>query len=246
MTGKVGSFGKRTLRYACVAAAALLGTVSSGQALTIYVDQDASWRYINATAGTTQSVDANWFAYDYDDSGWFSGPAPFSSGATSSTFGSDLGNAGAPYDGGVAPALPTAFTQWDVNFDPYARVEFTLTEQTDLTVWLAVDNGINSMYLNGVQATAGVNAEGQAFRWEHVFDIAAEYTVVGTNVLALQLEDHGGATAFTLVVSADDETDNPDFTTNPPPEIVTVPAPGTVALLGLSVFGLGAVRRRKA
>lgn len=114
-----------------------------------------------------------------------------------------------------------------------------MTEQTDITVWLAVDNGINSMYLNGVQSTGTTNAEGAAHRWEHVFDIAAEYTVVGTNVLALQLEDHGGATAFSLVVSGDDAAENPVFTTNTP-----IPAPGIVWIMGMALIGLGALRHR--
>lgn len=227
-----------------LAAAAVAFTLlasPSANALNIFVDQNASWQYINATSATTQSVDSNWFAYNYDDSGWFTGPAPFSSGATSGTFGGDFGNVNGPYDPGTAPGIPTAFTQWDTNFDPYARVEFELTEQTDLTIWMAVDNGIESMYLNGVEATAATNAEGAAFRWEHVFDISSEFTVAGRNVLALQLEDHGGETAFTLVVSGDDEAENPVFTTNP---AVQISEPGMVAILGFALAGLGISRRR--
>ena len=67
---------------------------------------------------------------NFDDSGWSTGPAAFSSSATAGTFGGNFGNVNGPYDPGTAPAIPTAFTQWDTNFDPYARVEFELAAQT--------------------------------------------------------------------------------------------------------------------
>src|SRR5438093_7378142 len=60
-----------------------LGAVSTSQALTIFVDQTQSFRYVNATAATTQVVPADWFTFNFDDSGWFVGNEPFSSGATS-------------------------------------------------------------------------------------------------------------------------------------------------------------------
>lgn len=251
MAGYVWAF--RPRRFAFVVTAVVLGLLASGRpghALTIYADQDATWKYINTSSSTMQTVDSNWYAYNYDDSGWYSGVAPFSSGPTSSTFGADLANAGGPYASGVAPAIPSTYTYWAPDADPYLRLEFNLAAKTDLTIWLAIDNGINSIYMNGVEATGTgtINAEGQAFRWENVFDISADYTVVGTNVLALQLEDHGGATAFALVVSGNDSAVNTPLTTNPPPEI-SVPAPGAVLLLGLGVAGIGGMgrmRRRRA
>src|SRR4051812_47816041 len=78
-------------------ASLLLALVSSpATALTIYVDQDAQYRYVNATSATSiGAVPANWFALGFNDAAWFTGTAPFSSGPTSSTFGSDavFGNA---------------------------------------------------------------------------------------------------------------------------------------------------------
>ena len=239
----------------------VLGVAASpAAALQIYVNQDAQYRYVNATLATNVgAVPANWFAGGFNDSSWFTGTAPFSSSATSGTFGADLSNVNDPFAPGTAPAIPSSFTQWDVGRDPYLRTYFDLPAPTALTVWIAVDNGIGAdangnplpsgtaagMYLNGVQTTASVNAEGQAFRWESVFDIPASYTLAGQNVFALQLEDHGGSTAFTMVVTADDAAPHDTFSTNPPPGVPSVPEPGTVTLLAAALLGLVADRARR-
>lgn len=235
---------------ALLAAPIALGLTASASALQIYVDQTATYHYINAT-GPDVPVHGAWFAPGFDDSSWKVGNGPFSSSPTSSTI-LDQGNVNAPFAPGPTQPTPATFTQWDVNHDPMLRTTFQLSKPTDLSVWIAIDNGLGiqgsqvaGLYVNGVQTTNAVNAEGNAFRWEVAFNIPKAYTVAGNNLIALQLEDHGGLAGFDMMVTgqAADST-LPPFTTNPPPAIPE--AQSWVAMMaGLGLAGMLALRRRR-
>jgi hypothetical protein len=238
----------RLIPLALVASlAGVTGLAGEARALVIVLDQTHTFRYVNATSSTTiGSVPDDWFEYDFDDSTWFTGNQPFSSTSTGATI-FNAANQGGPFAPDPVQGVPATFTQWDVNFDPFLRAEFTLAAPEALTIWIAVDNGITEMYLNGVEATAGVNLEGAAFRWEHVFDIPATHTFAGRNVLAIHLEDHGVQTGFVSMVTENDDADNEDFTTNPPPEppdtTPRVPEPTMLILFLGGLIGLGALAR---
>lgn len=245
---------------------AVLFTAMSGPALaspipTIFVDQNASYQYINATAATSiGSPGANWASVGFNTSSWFTGNGTFSNTNPTSTI-FDLGNAGGPW-GGVAQPLPASFTQWDVGYAPFLRTQFILSAPTALTVWIAIDNGIGTlagdsrngtgantgMYINGVYSTnvGLVNAEGNGFRWENVFDIPAAYTFAGSNLFALQLEDHGGLTGFDMMITSQVGANNPVFTTLPPAQPPTgVPEPLTLSLFGTGLAAMVMARRKK-
>ena len=208
----------------------LLAASPARAGLPIILPQDATWQYVNATAETTVPlVSPLWFHPDFDDSAWFSGKTPF---ANAQSIG-DFGNATGPQTPDV-PRIDPA-TPWAEGYRPYVRTTFTLDAPTDLTLWLAVDNGVDQMYLNGILVAPPVNAEGAAYRWEHVFDIPAPFTRTGENTLAIQLEDHGVLTGFVTVITADDDADNP---------IIPEPATGTLATLALSTLLLRRHPRR--
>lgn len=183
-------------------------TTSHGQgALALHLPENATYHYVNATSSTTiPVVPPDWYLPSFDDSGWFVGQGAFGSG-----FGGDMANAFGP-DTPNAPQYPGS-TAWSVQADPFLRTTFSVPSSRPLTIWIAVDNGIQQLYLNGMKTTISFNAEGDARRWEHVFDIPASLVNPGANHLAFQLEDHGFATGFAMVITDDDVAVHPPFTT---------------------------------
>lgn len=189
--------------------AMILGLVlaaGSASAVLVVTTGD-SYRYIDATAATTfGGSTAGWETLAYDDSGWFAGNAVF-------------GNSGAIESNPVQ-------TQWDAQFDPKLRKIVTLgTTFSQVTVRIAVDNGFD-LYVNGT-LVGSANAEGYTNYWEYEFDITPGLLTVGNNIIAVQLEDHGGATAFDMEIEG------------------VVPEPASMAALGMGALALLRRRRRK-
>ena len=91
-----------------------------------------------------------------------------------------------------------------------------------------MDNGFK-LYLNG-NLVASDNAEGFTSRWE--YSGALTGALPGNNIVALALEDHGGATAFDMQITG-----------NSIPTGVPDSGP-TLALLSLGALTLNRLRRR--
>lgn len=177
-----------------------------------YIAPGASWTYANTDAAHVIVNTAGFELPGFDDSAWFTGNAPFGN-----TGGGDFG----------------ANTNWDADYDPQVRTTFTLASPTALTAEIGVDNGY-ALYINGNLVSAN-NAEGFTYRWEYSVNIPASFFVAGSNLVALQLEDHGGLTAFDMHLFG--------------PDVAAVPEPGSLltgAILGGGLFlGLMRGRRRK-
>jgi len=199
----------KTVKF--LACAALLALVASPAAAVPVLPAGSVWEFTFTDPGP---------GWNTTTGGWETGLAPF---------GNSLGNS---YD----PAGHFNYrTFWPADgtdgTDLWVRTSVNLTGFNLASVaWhLGVDNGF-VLYANGTPII-GANAEGYTARWEYNGGFGGALHP-GLNIIALELEDHGGLTAFDMEITGDR---------------APVPEPGSMILLGTGLVGLGrAWRKRRA
>ena len=149
--------------------------------------------------------------------------------AASAALGNWLGNtitpSGTGWSGGPV-AIPAS---WAVNTETAIIYQFSVTPGVDnlVTASFGVDNGI-FLWLDGT-FIGGELRPGGASPGEHVFGLGS--LSGGTHYLQVLREDHGGGTGYVVSV-----TGAPG---------AAVPEPGTLAILGVGLAGLGIAQRRR-
>ena len=119
---------------------------------------------------------------------------------------------------------------WALGTEVAVMYQFNTLGATNVVANFGVDNGIfawlDGVYLGGARRAGGVSLG------EHVFPVGN--LSAGTHFLQLLLEDHGGSNGYAVQITAD------TFIPGPGP----VPEPGTLALLGVGLMVMCALRRR--
>ncbi len=120
-------------------------------------------------------------------------------------------------------------TSWSANTDLALTKTINVNGTvSNATLYAGVDNGF-IFFINGAEV-ARQNEEGGWGYWEYSIPVAGTFLHPGNNTVQVILEDHGGLTGFDMMLTAD---------------VLPVPEPATLLLLGTGLFGLAEYGKRK-
>jgi hypothetical protein len=225
----------------CAGVVALAGTTVAAHATPVPFDQrqilvqhssgngNTSQGYYNNSLGQILNGTNPFFPCDYQTCGDPTNvlsSAPTLSAAAQNILGDWLNNPGSLNSNWSLRSIPT---YWNVNDEDAIVYAFDIgaTGWTDVELRFGVDNGA-LVWLDG-QFVFGAQRGGGAYEWEYSVNLPD--LGAGTHYLQILREDHGGATGYALELRGT--------------PVSAVSEPGTLAMFGLGLAGIGAVASRR-
>jgi len=205
----------------------------AGNAVVLVQTSDAGW--YNDSIGTTLNLSNGTGADDstayfpiFNDSSVNFLAAPdltAASGVLGNWLSDPLNTANTSAEWAYEASIPNT---WTPGTEVAVMYQFDTLGATNVVASLGVDNGIFA-WLNG-EYLFGARGPGHAVNGEYVLNLGN--LTAGTHFLQLLLEDHGGANAYNVNITADAFIPAP------------VPAPAALALLLMGLLGMSIRGRR--
>jgi len=218
------------VKFRILALGAALGVIGTSPVLADVIIDNGTPGYYNDGLGDLEELDGA----SSGDGNILPAPIPTEGDPTivldedpNLPFGAEFGDdwLNGDFTGGTWSAGPVSIPgTWTINEETAIVYNFDLEGTSDLHIDVGVDNGVfiwlNGDFLFGATAPGGANLD--------EYDVAVSGLAAGNHWLAILRGDHGGSTGFDISVMAK-----------------SVPEPGTLALLGMGLLGIGAARRRR-